>query len=230
MPELIPAGKTSLVRKGPSPLQVQTEYANRPYPRITTTILSDGQVLHKIEKKLERAVESEEEQTRTELIIQRQHEEVELFIHQNGFLAVEPVSASGPEGSLPGESDLAGPSATSTVTPEIVLHQPLSEKFASIAGFEHVFELDNDGHFKSEHAAGQFKKRFGSLYKSVPEIIEVFPACSDDPATREKGVYEVERERLYLASTGSQCYFITIVPPAEKADYEKSIGELILEE
>ena len=62
--EFIPVGRTSLVRKRGLNLQVQTEYASRPSPRITTTILSDGQVLHKVERTLKTCVSSLKRRTR----------------------------------------------------------------------------------------------------------------------------------------------------------------------
>jgi len=69
----IPAGRTSLVKKGGLSLQIQTEYARIPAPRITTTILKNGQVLHKVQRELEYQITSLEEQASTEEIIKRQH-------------------------------------------------------------------------------------------------------------------------------------------------------------
>ena len=60
----IPAGRTSLVKTGSGSLQLQTEYAYHPYPRITTAIQSSGQVLHKVEKRLAKEIGSIEEQQR----------------------------------------------------------------------------------------------------------------------------------------------------------------------
>ena len=80
---LIPNGRTSRVKKGETSLQVQTEYAYRPYPRLTTTVLNDGQVLHKIEKKLDRPIGSVEEQSEIERMIKRQHSDVVSIIEEN---------------------------------------------------------------------------------------------------------------------------------------------------
>ena len=61
--QFIPAGRTSLVNKDGSSIQIQTEYAFRPYPRVTTTILDNGRVLHKVERKLNKGIDSIEEQS-----------------------------------------------------------------------------------------------------------------------------------------------------------------------
>ncbi len=78
--EFIPSGRTSLVNRNGTALQIQTEYAYRPYPRVTTTILDGGRVLHKVEKKLKKCIESIEEQNEMEDIIKHQHSQVMLVI------------------------------------------------------------------------------------------------------------------------------------------------------
>jgi hypothetical protein len=45
--------------------------------------------------------------------------------------------------------------------------------------------------------------------------------------TREKGVCEVERDRLYLASAGAEFYFILVKPPNQAMDYERMIKEIV---
>lgn len=76
MPEFIPVGRTSLARRGETALQVQTEYAARPNPRIATTISENGRVIHKVERPLERQIMSAEEQRETEAQMRQQHASV----------------------------------------------------------------------------------------------------------------------------------------------------------
>lgn len=73
MSEFIPVGRTSLAKRGNTTLQVQTEYAARPNPRIATTITENGRVVHKVERPLEKAVASAEEQRTTEAQMRQQH-------------------------------------------------------------------------------------------------------------------------------------------------------------
>ena len=78
--DLIPTGRTSLVKRGEVSLQVQTEYAHRPLPRITTTVQQDGRVLQKIERSLDNPIASIEEKNLMEDTIRKQHLEILTII------------------------------------------------------------------------------------------------------------------------------------------------------
>ena len=233
MPDLIPAGKTSLVRKGTVALQVQTEYASRPYPRITTTILNQGQVLHKVEQKLEHAIENMEERSRMEQVIKQQHGEIEKLIKSCSSFSQpqpQPQMQQQVEKTEEKKDGVAGASPTpSKPTPHPVPPRRMSllERFADIPGFEYVYQLDNDGNFKTEAAKKQFKKMFKKVFCSLEELLLVFPKYPNSANRREQGVYEVISERLYLISTGQECFLISVIPLARWVDYEKEIREIV---
>ena len=220
----IPAGRTALVQPATSQrdperqnvdpgvaqvaLQVQTEYAHNPYPRITTTILNSGQVVHKVEKKLDRAVQSLEEQQRVEGMLNHQHSEVVAILkRQQGHALVSREDAQ----EAPVKS-------TSIV-----------ERLRAIPGSEHIFRLDNKGDFIGRATETQFRKSFKSVFKNLPSLMEVFAELAGDfsQPQRQSGVCEVERDRLYFASTGSECIFITVRRVDRDTDYEKAIKEVI---
>lgn len=202
----IPAGRTSLVKKGNAGLQLQTEYAYRPYPRITTTVSSSGQVLHKIERKLKRAIESFEEQQKVEEAIRRQHSEVSSVIEQQTF-----VASLGFKDKL--EEKWNGLS--------------LFDQIASIPGVEKIFKLDTDGHFYSSENGNEFKKVFSTIFKNLRDLLEVFSQLPGDPMTRERGVYEVQPNRLYFASLGNECLFIIVRRTDDLTNYEQAISKII---
>ena len=93
-PQYIPAGRTSVVKKGKSEFQLQTEYAGNPQPRVTTTIFSEGRVLHKVEKMISRSVTTIEEMHHIEDIIKSQHLEISKIIREKGLPSV-PASIAG---------------------------------------------------------------------------------------------------------------------------------------
>ncbi len=237
MPDLIPAGKTSLVRKGTVALQVQTEYASRPYPRITTTILNQGQVLHKVEQKLEHAIANMEERTRMEQVIKQQHGEVEQLIKNSSSSFSQPQPQSQPQ--LQKQADNAvennnhihteEDTAPAKPTPYPIPPRKISllERFSDIPGFEYVYQLDNDGNFKTEAAKKQFKKMFKKVFRSLEELLLVFPKYPNSANRREQGVYEVIAERLYLISTGTECFLVSVLPLARWVDYEKEIHTVV---
>ncbi|MFQ6007559.1 MAG: hypothetical protein ACE5K8_01275 [Candidatus Zixiibacteriota bacterium] len=205
----IPVGRTSLAKTRDISYQVQTEYAPRPFPRVTTTVLDNGRVIQKIEQRLDRPVRSLAEQSHAEALIQQQHNEVMAIIQKD-------------------------PSAKSR---SIVDHYklkvenaPLHEKLSAIPGFQNIFRLNPDGTFLNEKVARQFKKAFSSIFKQLHQIMDLFPLIPGGLMERQRGVYEVLRNRLYFISAGSECYFVTVQQSIKEVNYEAVIQELLLAE
>jgi hypothetical protein len=206
----IPVGRTSLAKNGNIVYQVQTEYAARPYPRVTTSVLNNGQVLHKVEKRLDRPVSSLEERSYTEAMIFRQHGEVMATIQKK-----EPSLSRSP-----------------LAEDFVAAHEkaPLYRQLNSIPGFQHVYRLNTDGTFISEISARQFKKTFSKIYKHVQEVVEVFALIPGALRERQKGVYEIEPYRLYFVSVGSECYFVSFLPSGEEINYETILQKMVFGE
>ena len=209
----IPAGRTSLVKKESGPLQLQTEYTYRPYPRITTTILNSGQVLHKIEKRLPRLVDSAEELARMEEIIRHQHAEVERIVQ----LQDVPQTAVSPQDQTP------PPQSSEMETEESP--NGLRESLREVPGVEHIYRLSNDGTFHGQATAHQFRKAFAAIFKGLHDLLTLFDELPGPGPRRRRGVYEVERDRLYLISTGDECLFVTVSRVDGKTDYERALKE-----
>ena len=211
--DLIPSGRTSLVKKGVVSLQVQTEYAGRPAPRITTTILKSGQVIHKIERNLEKPVASSEEKNRIETTIRQQHSEVLEIIEGSreptSFICSKPEPPASESGT---SSQKVGTTA---------------ERLACIPGAHRVFRLDNEGNFLDAHTSTEFKKKFSFLLRNLRELISVFTRVPGVGINREQGVYELERSRLYLVSSGTELYFFYVKRPDFTTDYEQALKSVL---
>lgn len=200
MYSFIPSGRTSLLKRGTTPLQVQTEYAPRPYPRLTTTILDRGRVVHKVEKKLERPVQSPEEQAKIEDMMKKQHSEILSIIKETSLFSLDT---------------------------RIGKPRTLRDRLAAIPGVESIYRLDNDGSFTGKRRSEQFRRVFSAIHKSINELVDIFALIPGVTMTREKGVYEVERDRLYLVSSGEKCYFVTVRRANHKIAYEKAIKKVV---
>ena len=203
--QFIPAGRTSLVKAGGLSLQVQTEYAPNPTPRITTTILRDGRVVQKIERALDKPVTTLEEQTRMERSIQRQHHEVCRLLERGGQQTRRMTATSE-----------AKPTPPTT-----------HEQLQAVPGVQRVFRLDNEGNFVGAAPSEEFRKMFAPVFQNLRELLDVFMLVPGVGVTRETGVYEVERDALYLVSAGVECYILLVEPPGPTEGFEQAFKRII---
>jgi hypothetical protein len=224
--DYIPTGRTSLVKKGPVALQVQSEFASRPVRRITTTVLKSGQVIHKIERHLDGPIDTLEEKSRVEEILRKQHAEVLSIIDDNAAQPLAlPVAASAPaddEYDDYMESVEQGiPEAPAVEQHDRVL--TVQDRLLEIPGMYRVYRLDHEGGFQQVELKDEFRKTFGAVFKSLRELISVFAEIPGVGLNRELGVYEIERDRLYLVSSGIEYFICYLKRPDISVDYEKAI-------
>jgi len=78
-----PPGRLSKVSGQDYIIQIQTEFAWTPHPRITTSVVLDGVVIHKIQKEWESGLETDEDRQIANNYINRQHAEVEKIVGSN---------------------------------------------------------------------------------------------------------------------------------------------------
>lgn len=210
-----------MVKKGEVQLQVQTEYAGRPAPRITTTISNKGQVVNKVERTLDRGITTAEEQSRVERAINRQHVEIV------GILEKQPLEAIiGPSVETPPPEANVGQSTESPPPVQEISGDSMEDGHArlmQIPGVQKVYCLDNDGSFFADSGSEEFYHLFGPVFNNLRELMNVFSRIPGPSYVREAGVCEVEKDRLYFASTGTECYFIVIHRADVTTDYERDI-------
>ncbi len=216
MNDYIPVGRTSLVKKKDLAIQVQTEYAPRPNPRITTSISQSGRMIHKVERTLENPVNSQEEQKRVQAHLLRQHTEVVAIIESDSF-------APGSAGALMPANTEERSNVSEPDAPVKTKRQALHEKLSGIPGVQNVFRVDNDGTFIAGEVSEQFRKAFGGVFRNLYELLELFDRGPGVGITRAMGVYEVERDRLYLLSSGTACYFVVVRRVDPHTKYEQAL-------
>lgn len=200
--DYIPAGRTSRVVKGSVEYQIQTEYACRPSPRLTTSLFSKGEIIRKIEQELPGEVTSFEDKIKVEDQLRKQHLEILKIISDrpaSPLLMRTPDKASEKKESI----------------------RTIIEKIAAIPGVEKIFHLDKEGNFTPQELSDEFYSRFSAVSKNLPEILNIFGLLPG--GRRETGVCEIEPERLYFASAGDGFYFILVKPNMGQAQYETEI-------
>ncbi len=226
----IPTGRTSLVKKDGADLQIQTEYAYRPYVRLTTTIIHNGQVLHKLERKLDKPIESFEEQAVMENRMKKQHAEVVAIIKENNATSILQKSDSQP---IPiAEQKTPQAETKEKIVPPVIQEQSeMSEltaidRFKRIDGVKYVYHLNINGEFVNKIESDHFKKSFSTVFKSTVELKEIFVLIPGVTFSRECGVYEVERNKLFLVSTGDDLYFVLLENPSSDIEYENELKSI----
>lgn len=181
----MPAGRTSRIVRGSTELQIQTEYAYRPTPRLTTTVFAGGQVIHKIEKELSAGTITPEDKMKIEGLLRRQHMEVVTIVNSKDF-----------------RTDIIKEKESSPISQNESLLKNLSE----IDGVKKAFRIDNEGNFESGSISDDFKKKYSAVFKNLCELMDIFRSLPG--GRREQGVYEIEHNRLYLVSSGHEFYFV----------------------
>lgn len=236
--QLIPVGRTARLPRGLEEIQLQTEYASRPSPRITSCILVSGRLIHKIETPLATAVATPEEMAHVERLLGRQHAAVYRLITDPAFrtdggsridapelnvtggVPLVSISAQAPfvtgEVPLPAANQTHRKEAVTIVDPTYtesekvrVQKRTTLERLYAIEGVEKVYSAGGDGKILSEKLADEFRKTFNKIAKSMDEIVQVFAPLANGPG-REEGICELEPRRLYMVSHFGNIYFLVI--------------------
>jgi hypothetical protein len=202
--DFIPAGRTSRIVKGPVEIQIQTEYAYRPNARLTTSIISNGQVLRKIQQELPAPVSSIEEKTRIEDLLRKQHIEVLQIIRSQDF-------------SLDSLSSQKRPLHEKKAT--------LSEKLTAVEGVERIIRIDAHTEQALESLPEPFRKRYSAVIKNLAEVVNIFSQLPG--GKREKGLVEIEPDRLYVLSSGLEFYFLLVRPDQSGTPIEQRINAVL---
>jgi hypothetical protein len=204
MANYIPTGRTSRILRGSAELQIQTEYACRPEPKITTTVFSRGRVIHKIEQELGLPIASQEEMFKVEGLLRKQHVEVIQIVDNDNFMTY-----------LQRQEPSASPNIPKTIT----------DKLNSIDFVEKVFRIDSNGTIDFDSPSSDFKKKFSAIFKNLHELIDIFQQLPG--GKREEGVYAIEQGRLYLLSTGYEFFLVLTNSNDESAKLEKKLQMII---
>ena len=206
MSQFIPSGRTSLVKRGKAAFQLQTEYGSVPAPRITTTVFSDGQVLHKIERSLDEPIDSIERMHEVEDKIKAQHLEVSRVIREEG-ISTQPDSRFDNVGKV-----------------------TRSERIREIEGVGNVFLVTSEGKISGDkNLTKEFKRLFKHIFRELPAMMNVFAELPGQGHIREEGIYEIEQGRILLVSTGVEFFLILLRSGADSKGIAAQINKIIKE-
>jgi hypothetical protein len=107
--------------------------------------------------------------------------------------------------------------------PAVEQPQTIRDALREVPGVQHVYRISNDGQFHGQATAEQFKKAYSAIFKGIQELLTIFDELPGPGPKRRPGVYEVERDRLYLISMGDECLFVTVRRAGPDIDYEQAL-------
>lgn len=160
MSDFIPPGRLSGYKHAGKTIQVQTEYATRPHPRVTTSVVLEGRTVHKTDHPWEKGDETEEIRKDLESFLAEQHRQ-----------ALELVEAHAQEYV----SDLAE-KKTAALFPQPTFRDSMIEVLSSVPFVTGVCELDQSGKLVFSRDFRDIHSDFGREFEIFNKLIVSFPA------------------------------------------------------
>jgi len=158
---IIPGGLSSEASFKDAKFCVQTEFAQRPKPRVTTTISLNGQVVEKVENIWERLPQTEEDREEAEKFLKKQHQQVLGKIKE-------------------GREKLASPEwerqeMSTTVKDEF---QKVKDELAKIEGVFGWIFVSQDGQMLTHQISEPEKKDAKDLVRRIKDIAFSLPSVA----------------------------------------------------
>jgi hypothetical protein len=143
MSKFQPPGRLSKVSGQDYMIQIQTEFAWTPHPRITTCVMLDGVILHKIQKDWEGNLDTDEDRKVVSRIINKQHDEVDGIVNSNQDFILNYIDANKKDTDFSTIIEIEGVRKAFLLTPDGLM-TPFREEEIEIEKvqlFERLFEL-----------------------------------------------------------------------------------------
>lgn len=158
---IMPGGLSSEAKLKDAKFCVQTEFAQRPRPRVTTTISRDGVVMKKVENAWEGLPQTEEEKTKIERFLRRQHQEV-----------IAKITRGMEEPDLPpGEPDQIAP-------PDRTLIGRIDQELSGIDGVLGWVHVSGEDRATSHHLPPSETKRMSDLVGPLRDMSSLLASVS----------------------------------------------------
>jgi hypothetical protein len=97
----IPQGKLGSFRLGEKLFQVQTEFAQRPRPRVTSSVVLDGRIVHKTDLEWDGDLSNPDEYTALDALIAEQHKSTLAIVRERAEEFLAPASPTPVEDGYP---------------------------------------------------------------------------------------------------------------------------------
>jgi len=159
MGDFIPPGRLSGYKHEGKTIQVQTEYAPRPRPRITTSVVLDGRIVHKLDRPWEDGVETGELQKALESTLAEQHRQaMEIVKTKAAEFAGAPKATEAPPGYTQGS-----------------FRDSMVEVLGSLPSVIGVYEIDQGGKIIFSHNFRNIYAEWDREFEMLAQLAREFP-------------------------------------------------------
>ena len=203
-----PAGLSSQIKIEGKVFHLQTEFAQRPKPRITTSIILSGETIHKIDHPWEESWETEEERNKIDSFIKEQHEKAIRFIKEN-------VSNFIKEETIEEEKEIL------KKEPQSILLD-LWKKIAELPGIEKLTAISSDGSMFYSEGGDEFGARISPLVVGSNKFADLLSGVSR-LGEFEGGIIETKQERIAFINYKRSILALAI---KEGKDLKELLGEI----
>lgn len=160
----IPQGKLGAHKLGDKLFQVQTEFAPRPHPRVTSSVILDGRIVHKMDKEWSGGTESDAARDALDKLIADQHKATLEMVRARAVEFIEGQSPISPSNGYPAPT----------------IRDTIEEVVRSVPYTIGLYEFDADGGVVYRSAfrdmVADWDREFAavsSLVYGLPQIIRV---------------------------------------------------------
>jgi hypothetical protein len=182
----IPTGRLSAVEKDGEKVQIQTEFGLYPKPRVTTTVILSGRVLHKQQKEWDAETETQDGQHELEVFLNKQHVDIHKRVESDDLFIekIAAVQAAVAPVQMPGVPQ---------TNPEPV--KPARHPVADTPGVERLFIVSKSGDLLAADDTGEPRDSATELFVVVSEFIEFW---EESESERFASMYTQGRSENYI--------------------------------
>jgi hypothetical protein len=175
---ILPGGLASETSNQETKFCVQTEFAQRPKPRVTTTISINGEVVEKVENIWDRLPQTEEDKKEVETFLRKQHQQV-----------LESIK------NKKAESTTFGLEPNGSVDAKGSLTLKIEEELSRTPGVYGWIFLSEDNGMKAKRFSTKTKGDYSDIVRSVKHFSGML---SSDPTlgNLQGGIMEVPDSRM----------------------------------
>jgi hypothetical protein len=205
---ILPGGLASEAKIKGTKFCVQTEFAQRPKPRVTTTIFVNGAVVEKVENVWDRLPQTEEDRTEIERFLKKQHKQVLEELKDRGDGIISP-----------------GPEVKETADPKETLALKVARELSKTDGvFGWVF-VSKQERVRASEVSEDEEEDSDDIVRSVKRLSLLLPSVTT-LGDFVGGILEVPDSRMIFLPLEEQFLAIQLDPEVDARGLVKRIKSL----